>query len=623
MIPQRTLAGTCEITTGALAITQRPPIYTGESAALKVEISFTFQNVAYPIPPGVVAEMYLKFPNTEKMTVAVSMDISGNKATGFLTGEQTGLEGYPLLIVQLTDTETASLIVACATTVKVSDVRGNLVVDTRAPTPSEIVYVGRSPYIDPTTKHWITWDSEQAKYVDTGINAEGVIGFTPSISIGTVQSVPTGESAEVTRTGTDRNPVLNFKLPRSGDGVGIYPVDMTIAVAEWVEESGVYKYTLLDATIKAYMTVLESWLDDEAVQFGKVWYTVNDGSLVVNTDVVPTAAWALHVTLGTDGTDVLEDVADLESRFPVSIADGGTGGTTAETARQALGITGANVPTSAVSGQTNVDGALGGLSHQIVNLQNGLALPVITGTINNSGSTIENGNFFIIDSFICIATADISNGATLTIGTNFKKIDMGALNKVLSTINERIRIANIPTDGDLNDYAPNGITLYVCNWADTRQNRPTGFNAGIVLVVSYGSFTLQFASPHTSNSVLWFRSKYTTTWHEWKQIGDIGVGLVVPSGVAENGVTINNGGYIKIGNVVIFDMTIILESDIAANIPIINGMPTSRTTSSIVGFMESGNRATAVLTRRIYTQIYSNGAMPAGTYRFTGTYLIV
>lgn len=339
MIPQRTLSGTCEITTGALAITQRPPIYTGENAALKVEVSFTFQNVAYSIPSGVEAEMYLKFPNTEKMTVAVSMEISGNTASGVLSGEQTGLEGYPLLIIQLTDTETASLIVACATTVKVSNVRGNLVVDTRAPTPSEIVYVGRSPYIDPTTKHWITWDTEQAKYVDTGINAEGVIGYTPSISIGTVQSVPTGESAEVTRTGTDENPVLNFKLPRSGDGVGIYPVSIPIAVAEWVEESGVYKYTFPDATIKAYMTVLESWLDDEAVQLGKVWYTVNNGSLVVNTDVVPTAAWSLHVTLGTDGTDVLEDVADLESRFPVSIANGGTGGTTAAAARQALGIT--------------------------------------------------------------------------------------------------------------------------------------------------------------------------------------------------------------------------------------------------------------------------------------------
>ena len=390
MIPQRTLSGTCEITTGALAITQRPPIYMGENAALKVEVSFTFQNVAYPIPSGVMAEMYLKFPNTEKMTVAVPMGISGNIASGVLSGEQTGLEGYPLLIIQLTDTETASLIVACATTVKVSNVRGNLVVDTRAPTPSEIVYVGRSPYIDPTTKHWITWDSEQAKYVDTGINAEGVIGFTPNISIGTVQSVPTGESAEVTRTGTDENPVLNFKLPRSGDGVGIYPVSIPIAVAEWVGESGVYKYTFLDATIKAYMTVLESWLDDEAVQLGKVWYTVNNGSLVVNTDVVPTVAWALHVTLGTDGTDVLEDVADLESRFPVSIANGGTGGTTAATARQALGIIGENSPTSVISGETNVDGALHSLSLQIGDATLPTTAKTLSGAIVELNNTIDS-----------------------------------------------------------------------------------------------------------------------------------------------------------------------------------------------------------------------------------------
>lgn len=406
MIPQRTLSGTCEITTGALAITQRPPIYTGENAALKVEVSFTFQNVAYPIPSGVEAEMYLKFPNTEKMTVAVPMEISGNTASGVLSGEQTGLEGYPLLIVQLTDTETASLIVACATTVKVSNVRGNLVVDTRAPTPSEIVYVGRSPYIDPTTKHWITWDTEQAKYVDTGINAEGVIGYTPSISIGTVQSVPTGESAEVTRAGTDENPVFNFKLPRSGDGVGIYPVDMTIAVAEWVEESGVYKYTFPDATIKAHMTVLESWLDDEAVQLGKVWYTVNNGSLVVNTDIVPTAAWALHVTLGTNGTDVLEDVADLESRFPVSIANGGTGGTTAAEARQALGIT-----------------------QQFADLQTELAGLAFSGTTNTSGNTIKQSTFFWLNNVLCVAKTDILNGATFTKNTNYREMISGALNE--------------------------------------------------------------------------------------------------------------------------------------------------------------------------------------------------
>ena len=75
MIPQRTLHGSCEITTGAFSILQRPPVYTGESLALEVQVDFKFQNVDYSIPNGIVAEMYLRYPNTVLMTVAVEMNI--------------------------------------------------------------------------------------------------------------------------------------------------------------------------------------------------------------------------------------------------------------------------------------------------------------------------------------------------------------------------------------------------------------------------------------------------------------------------------------------------------------------------------------------------------------------
>ena len=119
MIPQRTLSGECEITTGAFSITKRPPVYTGESAALNVQVSFKFQGVDYVLPSGVVAEMYLRYPNTDLMTVAVEMEKSGNTASGVLSAEQTGVAGYPLLVIQLIDMETSSLIVACATAVKV------------------------------------------------------------------------------------------------------------------------------------------------------------------------------------------------------------------------------------------------------------------------------------------------------------------------------------------------------------------------------------------------------------------------------------------------------------------------------------------------------------------------
>ena len=148
---------------------QRPPVYTGEAAALSVQVQFKFQGVDYPIPSGVVAEMYLRYPNTNLMTVAVEMTINGNTVSGVLNAKQTGMAGYPLLVIQLTDSETSSLIVACATAVKVSDVRGDLVIDSRAPSPSEVVYIGRSPYIDHTTNRWMEWSVDQNEYVDTGV----------------------------------------------------------------------------------------------------------------------------------------------------------------------------------------------------------------------------------------------------------------------------------------------------------------------------------------------------------------------------------------------------------------------------------------------------------------------
>lgn len=213
MIPQRTLAGTCEITTGQLSITQRPPVYTGEISALRVAVSFTFQGSAYTIPNDVEAEMYLKFPNTEKMTVSVPMEISGATATGVLSGEQTGIAGYPLLIVQLNDTQSDAVIVACATPVKVSDVRGKMVVDTRAPTPSEIIYVGRSPYINQTTGSWMIWDTDQAKYVDTGVVARGL----PATFTAQATTLPAGSPATASIGGTVENPVLNLGIPKGQD----------------------------------------------------------------------------------------------------------------------------------------------------------------------------------------------------------------------------------------------------------------------------------------------------------------------------------------------------------------------------------------------------------------------
>lgn len=214
MIPQRTLSGICEITTGALSIMQRPPVYTGESAALNVQVAFKFQNVDYVLPETVVAEMYLRYPNTELMTVAVEMEKSGNTASGVLSAEQTGVAGYPLLVIQLTDMETSSLIVACATAVKVSDVRGDLVIDTRAPSPSEIIYIGRSPYINPSNGHWMQWDVSTNAYVDTDVVARGL----PATFTAHATTLPEGSDATASIGGTALNPIINVGIPKGDTG---------------------------------------------------------------------------------------------------------------------------------------------------------------------------------------------------------------------------------------------------------------------------------------------------------------------------------------------------------------------------------------------------------------------
>lgn len=214
MIPQRTLSGECEITTGAFSITKRPPVYTGESAALNVQVAFKFQGVDYILPSGVVAEMYLRYPNTELMTVAVEMEKSGNTASGVLSADQTGLAGYPLLVIQLTDMETSSLIVACATAVKVSDVRGDLVIDSRAPSPSEIIYIGRSPYINPSNGHWMQWDVSTNAYVDTEVIARGL----PATFTAHATTLPEGSDATASIGGTVLNPIINVGIPKGDTG---------------------------------------------------------------------------------------------------------------------------------------------------------------------------------------------------------------------------------------------------------------------------------------------------------------------------------------------------------------------------------------------------------------------
>ena len=167
------LSGTCEISTGAFAVTNLPPAFTGEVGALQVSVSFTLDGTTYSIPTGTKAQMYLYYASRDQMTPAVDMVVSGATATGNLGIDDTAVAGSPLLVVQLVDTAAGTLTIACAVSMHIQRVRGEIRIHTSPPTPSEIVYEGRAPYIG-ANNHWMTWDNDTAQYRDSGVLSTGV-----------------------------------------------------------------------------------------------------------------------------------------------------------------------------------------------------------------------------------------------------------------------------------------------------------------------------------------------------------------------------------------------------------------------------------------------------------------
>lgn len=170
--PTRTLAGRCEIATGAVTFDGQPPVFTGEVAALTVALTFTDKGREADVT-GAAAQMYLYWDVRRQMSEAARMTVAGATATGVLDGEAIALGGCPLLVVQLIDPASGAVLVACAIPLDIRRVSGSAVITTRPPTPSEIVYTGRAPRINPDNLHWMQWDNDSARYVDSGVMATG------------------------------------------------------------------------------------------------------------------------------------------------------------------------------------------------------------------------------------------------------------------------------------------------------------------------------------------------------------------------------------------------------------------------------------------------------------------
>ena len=314
--PGRTLRAVCDISTGTLTITQRAPAYTHESGALAVEVDLRKNGAAYQPSAGVDAGMYLFWPGTPYMTELITMDISGSTVSGIFGDAMTARAGRPMIVIQLQDTGTGDIIVAAAEPIQITKVEGEMIVTTRPPTPSEIVYVGRSPYIDMETLHWMQWDAGNHRYIDTGVLSKG----------GGVETV----------NGISPDPSGNVEITKSDVGLG--NVDNTS-----------------DAD-KPISTATQTALD------GKVptTRTVNGHALSENVEITKTDVGLGNVDNTSDANKPISTAtqAALDSKVPTSRTVNGH-----ELSENAT-LTGSDIPVSE-SDSTKVDAAISQINQQI------------------------------------------------------------------------------------------------------------------------------------------------------------------------------------------------------------------------------------------------------------------
>ena len=263
---------------------------------MQVQIDFTLDGSAFLPDSLTQAQLYLYYPSQNVMTAAQNMTISGNTATATLSAEDQATPGAPYLVVQMIDTSSGALIVSCMSPIILRRTRADALTDGTAPNPSEVVYVGRAPYIG-DNEHWMVWDNDAAQYVDSGIDAvgpqgetgpqgpkgdkgdKGDTGATPEITIGTVTTGAPGTEAAATMTGTPEAPVLSLTIPRGLPGEG----DVSS-----VAGAGPYTYTITDSGVTA-----NTWCTFEltgavqALLTADIAWTTSAGQIALSTQARP------------------------------------------------------------------------------------------------------------------------------------------------------------------------------------------------------------------------------------------------------------------------------------------------------------------------------------------------
>ena len=403
MIPQRALTATLEISTGSMIFSSRPPAYTGENLALDVDISLMDSGDAYTLATGAMAEMYLYWPGTVLMSEAVELTASGSHVTGSMPASLMAVPGCPLLVIKITDTNTGALIVAAATPIQITNVLGEQVISTRPPTPSEVVYVGRSPYINTSTGTWMEWDPDAGEYVDTETVARGL----PATFTAQASTLPPGSAATASITGTATDPVLNLGIPSGADGAVLSVNGQTGAVVLDADDidSGV---TGTGTSVEDDISALSGQIGDVATALGN---TEAGLAIIVSGDTcavaVPAGGYA-YVKNNTHGLSEGLYRNKTSSAFPTS------GGTANSTVFEAVSDGISNALNAKI---TPLDNTIKRKSYQV----NSKTLTIPDGTAAIIAVASSNGNgygIFFVEYTADIGTVEISKGSNLSISQN-------------------------------------------------------------------------------------------------------------------------------------------------------------------------------------------------------------
>jgi len=159
--------------------------------------------------------------------------------------------------------------------------------------------------------------------------------------------------------------------------------------------------------------------------------------------------------------------------------------------------------------QTTVEGALGGLITVKAERADITSISC-TGATNDTGATILNGSEFYLNGVLCKAIADIANGATFTLNTNYETTTVA---DDLAELNSK---KGVYAGSDFND-----ITDVGTYWIDanvTTLNRPISNQGlhGVLNVFSYGNGgILQQFTRHDSPNDIYFRICHSNSWGSW------------------------------------------------------------------------------------------------------------